>query len=89
MAEAVTRNVFILEAEYSDEAKSIIILGECQEGKFRNQIHRNCFTYGDRPESEIIKELKKTAEMMVGRRINIVFDPDLDERIETNGPLNY
>ena len=89
MAESVKRKVHVLDAEYSDEAKSILIVGECQEGKFRNQIHRNCFSYGNRSEPEIINELKKTADMMKGKVIDMIFDPDLDKRIDENGPLNY
>lgn len=89
MADFVKRRVKILKAEYSDEAKSILILGECSEGKFRNQIHKDCFSYGNRSDKEIRHELEKTAEMMINKTIIMVFDPDLDERIESNGPLEY
>jgi len=86
MAVPVKKKVKILEAKYFDEADSIIILGECEEGCLRHQIHSNCFEFGDKDKAT---EMKKTAELMIGKTINMVFDPDLDERIKANKELDY
>ena len=70
---SVARQVKVLEAKYIKGAQSIVILGECEEGKLRNQIHKSCFSFGDRTEEEIDKELEKTAEMMIGKIVKMVF----------------
>lgn len=89
MAIPVKRKVKILEAEYVKDADSILILGECKEGKLRHQMNRSCFSFGNRSEEEIIKELKKTANMMIGKTITMVFDPDLNDKIKDDVVVNY
>lgn len=86
VADPVKKKVKILEAKYSDEADSIIILGECEEGQLQHQIHSNCFEFGDKDK---VVEMKKTADLMIGKTINMVFDPGLDERIKANKALDY
>jgi len=78
MSNPVEREIKVLEAEYVPEAQSILIIGECQEGRLRTQINRNCFSYGNRTEEEIVQELDKTASMMVGKNIKMVFADDID-----------
>ena len=78
MSDPVERAIKVLEAEYVPEAQSILIVGECQEGRLRTQINRSCFSYGTRTEEEIIEELDKTATMMIGKTIKMVFDEDLN-----------
>jgi len=90
MGTPVKRKIQVLKADYVKEAQSILIVGECQEGRFRTQIHRDSLaSYGTRSEEEIVQEVSKTAQMMVGKTITIVFDPDLDERLDSNAPLDY
>jgi hypothetical protein len=83
------RKVKILEAKYFKDQESILIIGECDEGKLKNQIHKNCFSYGTRSELEIDAELEKTAEMMVGKTIELVFDEELDYKLKENETLGY
>lgn len=85
----VKRTVKVLQAKYVDDAQSILLVGECAEGKFRQQLHRDCFSFGNRTEEEIVKELEKTAAMMVGKNITIVFDPELDNKIQDGSELKY
>jgi len=80
MSEIIKRKVRVLHAQYVKEADSIVIVGECNEGRLRNQIHRSCFRYGGRTEEEIENELKKTAKMMIGKIIMLEFNPNLIER---------
>ena len=90
MAIPVQRTIKVLEARYVEDAQSILIVGECQEGRFRTQIHRDTIaSYGDRTEVEITEELHKTAEMMIGKPLTIVFDPELEGKLEDGYPLNY
>jgi hypothetical protein len=84
--EPVKRKVKVLKAEWVKDAESILILGECQEGRFRQQIHKDCFTFGDK---DVATEMKKLADLMVGKSIYMVFDPNLDSKIEKDLPLNY
>ena len=87
MTEPVEREIKVLEAEYVKDAESILIIGECCEGRLRTQINKSCFAYGDRTEEEITEELEKTAELMVGKTIKMVFDEDLDGRATGNPRL--
>jgi len=80
MAELVSKPVKVINAKYVEDTKSILMLGECEledgkVGRLTHQIHRSLFSYGDRTEKEIVKELKKTAEMMVDKTIMMEFDP--------------
>jgi hypothetical protein len=86
MTEPVKRKVKVLDARYVPEAESILVLGECQEGRFRQQIHKSSFYFGDK---DVVTEMTKTAALMIGKQIYIVFDPELEDKIEDNHPLNY
>jgi len=72
----VEKIVKVLEAEYVESVDSILIMAECEEGKIRHQIHSSLFTFGNRDK---VEEMKKTAELMVGKPIKIIFDPTLNE----------
>jgi len=89
MSIPVKRKVKVLEAGYVEEAQAILIVGECSEGRMRTQIHRNCFLYGDRTEPDIKIELEKTAKMMIGKTIEMVFDTELDGKIKDHASLKY
>jgi len=68
-----TRQIKVLEATYIEEADSILVIGEYEEGgKMRHQIHSDCFMFGDK---DVKTEMIKTAELMIGKKINIAFDP--------------
>ena len=86
MAIPVKKLVHVLEAKYVIEADSIIILGSCDEGEFRHQINSSCFRFGD---LDRVKEMTKTAELMVGKTITMIFDPDLDGKIKDHYALKY
>lgn len=77
MSRAIEKEIKVLEAEYVKDARSILIVGECSEGRLRTQINRTCFSYGNRSETEIVEELDKTASMMIGKTIKMIFDEDL------------
>jgi len=86
MAEPVKRKVKILKADYVKEADCILVVGECEQGRLRHQIHSSCFSFGDK---DVEAEMKKTAELMIGKTIWMVFDPDLPEKIKDQSELNY
>jgi len=86
----------VLDAKYVKEAQSIVFLLECDQGQFRTQIHRDVIaTYGNRTEEEIEKELEKYIDILkyayVGKPqfLNVVFDPDLNEKLKDHYPLKY
>ena len=83
---SVTRRVKIIEAQYIEEADSILILGECKEGRLHQQIHSSLFSFGNKDKK---KEMEKTAELMIGKTINIVFDPELNDKIKDHVSLKY
>jgi len=86
MATSVKRKIKVLKAQYIPEADAILLVGECDEGRMRHQIHSSSFTFGSRNKED---EMEKTAKLMVGKFINIVFDPDLLGKIKDHYPLKY
>jgi hypothetical protein len=76
----VTKKIKVLEAEYVRDAESIVVIGECSEGKMRAQINKSSFDFGRRSKDEIDYEMEKTAYMMIGKSINMVFDEDLEKK---------
>lgn len=87
--EPVKKKIKVLEATYVKEADSIAIVGECGEGTIKTQIHKSAFSFGARTEKEIDYEMAKTAYMMKNKIINLVFDPELDLKIQDKQRLNY
>jgi hypothetical protein len=87
MGEPVLKKVKVINASYSEEADSILLLCEFPEGRANHQIHSSCFQF--RPGQNKALEMEKTAQLMIGKHISIVFDPDLDERIKANAPIKY
>jgi hypothetical protein len=86
MTNSVKRKVKVLKADYIKEADSILIVGECSEGRLRHQIHSSTFSFGNRNKEE---EMKKTAALMEGKNIYMVFDPDLEGKIQEHVRLKY
>lgn len=86
MAIPVKRKVKVIHAKYVEEADSILITGECQEGRLMDQIHSNSFSFNGKDK---ITEMKKMAEMMIGKTIMMVFDPDLIGKIKDHVSLRY
>lgn len=86
MAVPVTKKIRVLEAAYIKEVDSIVLIGECDQGRVRNQIHSSCFLFGNKNKEE---EMKKTASLMVGKKINMVFDTELDGKIKDHYKLKY
>jgi hypothetical protein len=83
---AVSKKIKVLKAQYVEETDSILLLGQCEEGVFRQQIHSSVFYFGNKNKK---KEMEKTAELMIGKTINMVFDPQLDNKINNNETLKY
>jgi len=86
MATPVKKQVRVISAEYVKDADSIVIIGECEHGKLRHQIHSGCFNFGNKDKET---EMKKTAEMMIGKKIFMVFDPDLLGKIKDHVSIKY
>jgi hypothetical protein len=87
--EPVAKKIKILKAEYVKDADSIVILGECSEGQMRTQINKSSFSFGSRTEEEIDYEMEKLAHLMKGKTINLVFDEELEQKIDCGQRLNY
>jgi len=86
MAIPVKKKVRVLDATYVRDADAILFSCECEQGKFRNQIHSSCFTFGNK-DKEV--EMHKTAQLMVGKNIYVVFDTELDGKIKDHYKLKY
>ena len=86
MAIPIKKKVKVLEADYVRDADSILIIGECSEGRLRNQIHSSCFAFGSKDKEA---EMKKLAYLMIGKTITMVFDPELDGKIKDKIKIKY
>ena len=87
--EPIKKTIRIIRAEYIKEHESIVVLGECDTGKVRTQINKSSFSFGARSEKEIDYEMEKTAHLMVGKKINLIFDEELEEKIDCGQRLSY
>ena len=87
--EAVTKTIKVLRAEYCKDAESIVILGECSEGTIRTQMMKSAFDPKGRGPDEMDLEMEKIAHLLIGKKINIVFDPELDKKIKAGQRLVY
>ena len=92
MSVPVKRTLNVLSAKYVSDAKSVLIVGECEEGRFRTQIYRDALIPGGiqegLPEKDVGKLFTSFAKDIVGKELTIVFDPDVTERMKAND-LNY
>lgn len=86
----------LLDATYVKEAQSVLLLLECDQGRFQSQIPRDRIaSYGDRTEEEIEIELVKYIDILkytyVGKDkfINAIFDTELDGKIKDHYRLKY
>jgi len=86
----------LINAFYVKEAKCVLMLLECEKGRFKSQVHRDAIgSFGDRKEEDIEKEMEKYVDILkfvyVGKNkfINIAFDPELDGKIKDKYPLKY
>lgn len=86
MSLPVKKKVKVLEAKYVKDVDSIVILGECEKGRLRHQIHSSCFTFGNKDKA---KEMENTAKLMLGKTIWMVFDPDLNGKIKDHVKIKY
>lgn len=73
MSNLVEKVIEVKEAEYVNETDSIVLIGQCDEGMIRTQINSTCFSFGDKDKAI---EMQKTAELMIGKKIKMVFDED-------------
>lgn len=86
MAIPVKKKAKVLEAEYVKEPDAILMVVECDQGRFRNQIQSSCFDFGGRDKDT---EMKKTAELMIGKWLFVAFDTELDGKIKDHYKLKY
>ena len=86
MSEPVTKKILVKDAKYYKGDDAIVIIGECSEGQVRHLIPSSAFTFGDKDK---VVEMEKLADLLLGKNINIVFDPDLDDKIKDKYPLRY
>ena len=86
MPEPVTKELLISEARYYPGDDAIVVIGECDLGVRRHQIHSSCFKFGDKDKPT---EMKKLAKLLIGKKINVVFDSELDNKIRSHEPLGY
>ena len=86
MAIPIVKKFKVLNATYVKEADAILLVGSCDEGQFRNQIHSSCFTFGNKNKED---EMTKTAKLMLGKTIKVAFDTELNGKIKEHYKLKY
>ena len=86
----------LLDAKYIKDAQSVLMILECEQGRFRSQVNSNSIaSFGNRTESEIVKEMEKYVEILrhtyIGKDkfINAIFDTELNEKINDNDRISY
>ncbi len=71
------RKIKVVDAKYVKKAKSIAIIGECEDGRLTSQIHQSCFSFKGMGQDQIDYEMEKTAKLMIGKRITLAYDPNI------------
>jgi hypothetical protein len=96
MAEPRKVKARLLDARYIKDAQSVLMILECEQGRFRSQVNRNTIaSFGNRTESEIEKEMERYVEILkyayVGKEkfINAIFDTELNEKMNDNDRISY
>jgi hypothetical protein len=103
MTEPVKKKVKVIEARYIEQAESILLKGQTDNGEINQQIHRMCFAFkgldGDKLRAKLDSdpsfnkeynlEMVKTAELLIGKNIYLVFDQDLNDKIKNHHALKY
>ena len=94
MSEPVKKNVRVIGAQYSHEAKSIALAVESEDGQFMTQVPistlvPNITNINAFSEEQMMTATKEFCEQIVGKRINVVFDVDLNEKLKYNCKLDY
>lgn len=96
MSEPVKKNVRVIGAQYSEEAKSFLLMVESPDIRFATQIPIASVLNSETANSfdGFSQEQKKACtdvfcREIIGKHINVVFDPDLDEKLKDNFPIRY
>jgi hypothetical protein len=94
MSEPVIKEVRVKGSEYSHEAKSFIFLVECPDKRFYTQVPiqrflPNITNINDFTESQMKTATSSFCKEIIGKKIKVVFDVDLDEKLKDRYPLNY
>ena len=86
MSEMIKKNVEVHGAQYNHDSRCIVLAVECDKGKFLTQIPVSNLV----PNVTNIKSFTKSqmeqitvifCKEIIGKRINVIFDPDLDEKL--------
>lgn len=68
--------ILVKEAVYIKQVGSITVVGECEKGQIRTQIHKNCFSFNSLDNDEIDKQMEITAKLMIGKKITLEYDDE-------------
>ena len=94
MSEVVKKKVKVIGAQYSREAKCVVLLVEASDGRFYSQLHLqdllpNVTNWHQFKESDVIKCANVFCNEIIGKEISVVFDPDLNDKLKDHYPLKY
>ena len=94
MSEPVKKYVTVLGAQYSHEPRCIVLAVECENGQFLTQIPvsqllPNVTNINNFSEEQMNMVTKVFCKNIIGKKINVVFDQDLDSKLKDKYPLNY
>ena len=94
MSEPVKKQVKVLAAQYSHQAKCIVLQVACEKGEFKTQIPLktllpNISNLESFTEEQLKECTKAFCENIIEKNIYVVFDEDLDSKLKENHPLNY
>lgn len=94
MSEPTKIKAKLVDATYVKDARSVLLLLECDNGRFTAQMHRNKIaTFGNRSEEEIEIEMNKYIEILkcsyIDKYITAIFDTELDGKIKDHYKLKY
>ena len=94
MADPVKKKVKVIAAQYSHQAKCVVLQVSSDNGEFKTQIPLktllpNVINLDTFTEEQMKDCTKDFCYNIIGKQISVVFDEDLDEKLKSNHPLNY
>ena len=94
MSEPVKKYVTVIGAQYSHDPRCIVLAVEFENGQFLTQIPvsqlvPNVTNINNFSEEQMKMITKVFCENIVGKKIFVVFDQDLDAKLRDNYQLNY
>ena len=87
-------NAKVLGAQYEIQSKSVVLFVETPNKRFYTQIHRNQLlpnitNLDELPQDPLTESLQSFCKIIIGRNMDVVFDEEIDNKIQEKIKIEY